>query len=147
MATLVRIRLPNRSEYKKILWGAKKDYFVLKGNNYHIDYNKAFFTSVWGGFLKVSCLDYEHGKEEPVEYFRHGIETSTELRPHHVADVIRRLIEEIPHFQLIVLILLLISLAVGGIAVYLSYSNGDALSSIKAEVHALYNNSFVVMPR
>lgn len=127
MAILVRIHLPNRSEIRKIV-RTKKDYFILRGDNYHIDFNKAYFTHIWGGFIKIACLDYEKGREEPIGYFESDIKTSTELRPHHVAEVIRRLIEEIPHFQFLALIFLIICMIICGIAVYFGYVNFEKLN-------------------
>lgn len=139
MATLIRIRLPNRSEYRKYIW-SRKDSVVLLGDTYHIDYNKGFFVKTWFG--KVVCLDYEKGVEEPISYFTQDVndEPRTKHKPHHVAEVIRRLIEEIPHFQILALILLIICIAVGCIACYLGWDAGtkssDTLEYLKSYVNA-----------
>jgi len=138
MATLVRIRLPNRTEYRKLVW-SKKDSILVLGSNYHIDYNKGFFTTIWGGLLKVVCLDYEEGHEEPISYFDGKVRTSTELRPHHVSAVIRSLIEEIPHFQWIVIIALIAIGIIAGVSAYYGY---DASSKVDLLRKFLVNSSW-----
>lgn len=129
MAVLIRIRTSDRNEFKKVI-RTKKDYFVYKGDSYHINYQKAFFTRIWLGFIKITCLDYEKGNEEPIDYFSQETESKTVLKPHHVTEVIRKLLDEVAHFQLIVLIMMIISIILIGVNIYFNYSNNSILKEI-----------------
>ncbi|MEO5350241.1 MAG: hypothetical protein H7836_11410 [Magnetococcus sp. YQC-3] len=141
MAILVRIKLPNRSEYRKVI-RTKKDNFVLLGDNYNIDFNAAYLTTIWGGFVKVQCLDYEKGKEDPVYYFNKPDENipRTKHKAHHVAEVIRRLIED-QRIAIIMLIVTIVAAGCAGIAAYLAYDAGSKASECLDLMRRLYNNT------
>jgi hypothetical protein len=143
MAILVRIKLPNRSEYRKVI-RTKKDSFDLLGDNYGIDFNCAYLTTIWGGWIKIQCLDYQKGCHDPIRYFGKLEEAPhTKLTPKLVADVIKRLFEDIPHFQLIALILLIVAIAVGGIACYFAYDSGSKVQGLTDYVHYMYNHTMI----
>lgn len=143
MATLIRIRLPNRSEFKKLVW-TKHDHIVILGVNRHIDWNQGFFTHIWGGFLKVVALDYDANGEEPIPFYVSDQEPKTQLRPHHVAEVIRRLIEEIPHFQIIALIMLAVCIGIAGVAAYLAYDAGNKAQAVVPQIRQLLNQTGII---
>lgn len=147
MAILVRIRLPDRSEYRKVV-RTRKDNFTLLGDNYLIDWNAAYWTRIHLGFTKIQCLDYEKGIEHPVNYFSEKGEEipKTKHKAHHIATVIDMLINQIPHFQLIVIILLCIVIAAAGIGAYLAYDAGQKVGALETFFRGYINGSLGVVP-
>ena len=124
MATLIRIRLPNRNEYCKVV-RTKQDSVVVLGQNRHIVPTEIYHSKRWMGFIRIPTLDYDGDNQEPTPHFNVSEESRTRHKPKHVSDCIRRLFEEIPHFQLIALILLLAGVGVAGVACYFAWDAGE----------------------
>jgi hypothetical protein len=64
---LVRIKLKNRSEYRKLIVSNKNN-FKYKDFSYTIDPHCVYHTCIYG-FLNVRCIDFIEGQTDPVDYY------------------------------------------------------------------------------
>jgi len=64
---LVRIKLKNRSEYRKLIVSNKNN-FKYKDFSYAIDPHCVHRCNVYG-FLSVGCIDFIEGQTDPVDYY------------------------------------------------------------------------------
>jgi len=131
MAILARIKLPDRSELKKIIRSKEKT-FSWDGDDYNIDFQCSYISKIWLGWIKIVTLDYEKGCPDPVPYFLEDeqVKNRSKLRPDAVAQLIKKLLQEIPHFQMIAIILLIVACCACGAAAYFSWEAGSKAQAI-----------------
>lgn len=116
------IKCKDRVQKRKIILGSKRGSFKWDGDEYDIIPKRCYRTRIWL-IKEVFASDYVKGIRYPVNFWGVGEDGKADVTPSYgvdkVVELIKRFIVGIPHFELIVVLMLGVNMFLSIATLYL----------------------------